>query len=90
MIVIGTNYVTIITWLVLNFLSCVINFEKLLRSQVTIFFAQEAERDLSKKWSPVVEMQYRGGRYKGRCQGGLPEGKVNSYKSIIASRAWSS
>ncbi|KAH1140463.1 hypothetical protein GYH30_029384 [Glycine max] len=35
----------------------------------------EAERDLSKKWSPVVEMQYRGGRYKGRCQGGLPEGK---------------
>ncbi|KAK7280560.1 hypothetical protein RJT34_25624 [Clitoria ternatea] len=35
----------------------------------------EAERDLSKKWSPVVEMHYRGGRYKGRCQGGLPEGK---------------
>ncbi|XP_072059666.1 protein ACCUMULATION AND REPLICATION OF CHLOROPLASTS 3, chloroplastic isoform X4 [Arachis hypogaea] len=35
----------------------------------------EAERDLSKKWNPVVEMQYRGGRYKGRCQGGLPEGK---------------
>ncbi|XP_029126592.1 protein ACCUMULATION AND REPLICATION OF CHLOROPLASTS 3 isoform X2 [Cajanus cajan] len=35
----------------------------------------EAERDVSKKWSPVVEMQYRGGRYKGRCQGGLPEGK---------------
>ncbi|CAJ1977610.1 unnamed protein product [Sphenostylis stenocarpa] len=38
-------------------------------------FYEEAERDLSKKWSPVVEMQYRGGRYKGRCQGGLPEGK---------------
>ncbi|MED6161054.1 hypothetical protein PIB30_057142 [Stylosanthes scabra] len=35
----------------------------------------EAERDLSKKWNPVMEMQYRGGRYKGRCQGGLPEGK---------------
>ncbi|XP_045831151.1 protein ACCUMULATION AND REPLICATION OF CHLOROPLASTS 3 isoform X2 [Trifolium pratense] len=35
----------------------------------------EAERDLSTKWSPVVEIQYRGGRYKGRCQGGLPEGK---------------
>ncbi|XP_004497166.1 protein ACCUMULATION AND REPLICATION OF CHLOROPLASTS 3, chloroplastic isoform X2 [Cicer arietinum] len=35
----------------------------------------EGERDVSKKWSPVVEMQYRGGRYKGRCQGGLPEGK---------------
>ncbi|XP_058768567.1 protein ACCUMULATION AND REPLICATION OF CHLOROPLASTS 3, chloroplastic isoform X3 [Vicia villosa] len=35
----------------------------------------EAERDLSMKWSPVVEIQYRGGRYKGRCQGGLPEGK---------------
>ncbi|CAL0320611.1 unnamed protein product [Lupinus luteus] len=35
----------------------------------------EAERDLPKKWSPVVEMPYRGGRYKGRCQGGLPEGK---------------
>ncbi|KAG2707718.1 hypothetical protein I3760_05G160400 [Carya illinoinensis] len=35
----------------------------------------EAERDSSKKWSPIVEMQYRGGVYRGRCQGGLPEGK---------------
>ncbi|KAK4264122.1 hypothetical protein QN277_029454 [Acacia crassicarpa] len=35
----------------------------------------EAERDSSKKWIPIVEMQYRGGQYKGRCQGGLPEGK---------------
>ncbi|KAH0990834.1 hypothetical protein GBA52_002317 [Prunus armeniaca] len=35
----------------------------------------EAERDSPKKWSPVVEMQYRGGIYEGRCQGGLPEGK---------------
>ncbi|KAK9935652.1 hypothetical protein M0R45_022745 [Rubus argutus] len=35
----------------------------------------EAERDSPKKWSPMVEMQYRGGIYKGRCQGGLPEGK---------------
>ncbi|XVE91892.1 hypothetical protein REPUB_Repub01dG0050600 [Reevesia pubescens] len=35
----------------------------------------EAERDSPKKWNPIVEMQYRGGVYKGRCQGGLPEGK---------------
>ncbi|CAL5210142.1 unnamed protein product [Lathyrus oleraceus] len=35
----------------------------------------EAERDMSIKWSRVVEIQYRGGRYKGRCQGGIPEGK---------------
>lgn len=35
----------------------------------------EAERDSPKKWSPTVEMKYRGGIYKGRCQGGLPEGK---------------
>ncbi|XWS69423.1 hypothetical protein CRYUN_Cryun04dG0177700 [Craigia yunnanensis] len=35
----------------------------------------EAERDSPKKWSPIVEMQYREGVYKGRCQGGLPEGK---------------
>uniref|UniRef100_A0A7N0ZUG0 Protein ACCUMULATION AND REPLICATION OF CHLOROPLASTS 3 n=1 Tax=Kalanchoe fedtschenkoi TaxID=63787 RepID=A0A7N0ZUG0_KALFE len=35
----------------------------------------EAERDVPKIWSPVIEMQYRGGVYKGRCQGGLPEGK---------------
>ncbi|KAK4784507.1 hypothetical protein SAY86_018875 [Trapa natans] len=35
----------------------------------------EAERDSPKKWNPIVEMQYRGGFYKGRCQGGLPEGK---------------
>ncbi|KAG9442443.1 hypothetical protein H6P81_018297 [Aristolochia fimbriata] len=35
----------------------------------------EVERDSHKKWNPVMEMQYRGGMYKGRCQGGLPEGK---------------
>ncbi|KAG5236740.1 protein ACCUMULATION AND REPLICATION OF CHLOROPLASTS [Salix suchowensis] len=35
----------------------------------------EAERDSPKKWSPLMEMQYRGGVYRGRCQGGLPEGK---------------
>ncbi|KAK7854741.1 protein accumulation and replication of chloroplasts 3 [Quercus suber] len=35
----------------------------------------EAERDSPKKWSPIVEIQYRGGIYRGRCQGGLPEGK---------------
>ncbi|KAM0961003.1 hypothetical protein ACFX13_020756 [Malus domestica] len=35
----------------------------------------EAERDSPKKWSPMVEMPYRGGIYEGRCQGGLPEGK---------------
>ncbi|KAL1216692.1 Protein ACCUMULATION AND REPLICATION OF CHLOROPLASTS 3 [Cardamine amara subsp. amara] len=35
----------------------------------------EAERDSSKRWSPILEMQYRGGLFKGRCQGGLPEGK---------------
>lgn len=35
----------------------------------------ESERESSKKWSPVVEIKYRGGSYMGRCQGGLPEGK---------------
>ncbi|CAN1137691.1 Protein ACCUMULATION AND REPLICATION OF CHLOROPLASTS 3, chloroplastic [Linum perenne] len=35
----------------------------------------ESERDSPRKWSPTTEMQYRGGVYKGRCQGGLPEGK---------------
>lgn len=35
----------------------------------------EAERDSPKKWNPVMELQYRGGLYRGRCQGGLPEGK---------------
>lgn len=35
----------------------------------------ENERDSPKKWSPILEMQYRGGAYRGRCQGGLPEGK---------------
>lgn len=35
----------------------------------------ESERESSKKWSPVVEIKYRGGSYLGRCQGGLPEGK---------------
>ncbi|KAH9611373.1 hypothetical protein KSS87_021304 [Heliosperma pusillum] len=35
----------------------------------------EAERDSKIKWSPVMKIQYRGGFYKGRCQGGLPEGR---------------
>lgn len=35
----------------------------------------EAERDAKTRWSPVVEIRYRGGIYKGRCQGGLPEGR---------------
>ncbi|GFP93967.1 protein accumulation and replication of chloroplasts 3 [Phtheirospermum japonicum] len=35
----------------------------------------ESERDSQKKWSRVVEMKYRGGTYRGRTQGGLPEGK---------------
>ncbi|CAA0811547.1 Protein ACCUMULATION AND REPLICATION OF CHLOROPLASTS 3 [Striga hermonthica] len=35
----------------------------------------ESERDSQNKWSRVVEMKYRGGIYRGRIQGGLPEGK---------------
>ncbi|XP_072976119.1 protein ACCUMULATION AND REPLICATION OF CHLOROPLASTS 3, chloroplastic isoform X1 [Typha angustifolia] len=35
----------------------------------------EAERELEKSWTPLMEIQYRGGTYRGRCQGGLPEGK---------------
>ncbi|KAK4423331.1 protein ACCUMULATION AND REPLICATION OF CHLOROPLASTS 3 [Sesamum alatum] len=35
----------------------------------------ESERDSQKKWSRLVEMKYRGGIYRGRAQGGLPEGK---------------
>ncbi|KAM6567484.1 hypothetical protein CsatA_026612 [Cannabis sativa] len=35
----------------------------------------EAERDSPKNWSPTVKMKYRGGIYRGRCQGGIPEGK---------------
>ncbi|XP_056164572.1 protein ACCUMULATION AND REPLICATION OF CHLOROPLASTS 3, chloroplastic isoform X2 [Syzygium oleosum] len=35
----------------------------------------EAERSSPKTWNPNVEMKYRGGIYRGRCQGGLPEGK---------------
>ncbi|XP_047330382.1 protein ACCUMULATION AND REPLICATION OF CHLOROPLASTS 3, chloroplastic [Impatiens glandulifera] len=35
----------------------------------------ESERDSRKKWNPMVVMKYRGGKYEGRCQGGLPEGK---------------
>ncbi|XP_021856013.2 protein ACCUMULATION AND REPLICATION OF CHLOROPLASTS 3, chloroplastic isoform X2 [Spinacia oleracea] len=35
----------------------------------------ESERETKTKWSPVMEIRYRGGVYKGRCQGGLPEGR---------------
>ncbi|KAL2906942.1 Protein ACCUMULATION AND REPLICATION OF CHLOROPLASTS 3 [Bienertia sinuspersici] len=35
----------------------------------------ESERDNKTRWSPVMEIRYRGGVYKGRCQGGLPEGR---------------
>lgn len=43
---------------------------------MNVCFVKESERDSQKKWSRVVEMRYRGGIYKGRTQGGLPEGKV--------------
>ncbi|KAL0372803.1 UNVERIFIED_CONTAM: protein ACCUMULATION AND REPLICATION OF CHLOROPLASTS 3 [Sesamum calycinum] len=39
------------------------------------YYIKESERDSQKKWSRVVEMKYRGGIYRGRAQGGLPEGK---------------
>ncbi|KAH9288389.1 hypothetical protein KI387_032506, partial [Taxus chinensis] len=35
----------------------------------------ETERGLKRKWSPIIEMRYRDGMYRGRCKGGLPEGK---------------
>lgn len=35
----------------------------------------ESERDSKARWSRMVEIRYRGGVYKGRCQGGLPEGR---------------
>ncbi|KAJ6846151.1 protein ACCUMULATION AND REPLICATION OF CHLOROPLASTS 3 isoform X1 [Iris pallida] len=35
----------------------------------------ESERESPKSWSPVIELQYRGGTYKGHSQGGLPDGK---------------
>ncbi|KMZ76289.1 hypothetical protein ZOSMA_104G00420 [Zostera marina] len=35
----------------------------------------DAERESGKKWTPIIEMKFRGGLYRGRCEGGLPEGK---------------
>lgn len=35
----------------------------------------ESERESPKSWTPILEMPYRGGIYRGRCEGGLPEGK---------------
>ncbi|PNT65114.1 hypothetical protein BRADI_4g37530v3 [Brachypodium distachyon] len=35
----------------------------------------DAEREPEKTWSPIVEIQYGGGTYRGRCQEGVPEGK---------------
>lgn len=43
----------------------------------------ESERESQKKWSPVGKMNYRGGIYVGRCQGGLPEGKVLTGAHIV-------
>lgn len=43
---------------------------------MSVYCVKESERDSEKKWSRVVEIRYRGGIYKGRSQGGLPEGKV--------------
>jgi hypothetical protein len=53
-----------------------------------IVLLQESERDSPKKWSPLVEMQYRGGIYRGRCQGGLPEGKVLFHKILTKINFW--
>ncbi|KAI4388809.1 hypothetical protein MLD38_001106 [Melastoma candidum] len=35
----------------------------------------DAERNNPRTWNPLIEMEYRGCIYKGRCRGGLPEGK---------------
>ncbi|KAL9258703.1 ACCUMULATION AND REPLICATION OF CHLOROPLASTS 3, chloroplastic-like protein [Drosera capensis] len=35
----------------------------------------EAERDSKSRLSPIMEIDYRGGIYKGHCQGGFPEGR---------------
>ncbi|TVU10393.1 hypothetical protein EJB05_43918, partial [Eragrostis curvula] len=35
----------------------------------------DAEREAEKTWSPIVEIRYGGGTYRGRCQEGVPEGK---------------
>lgn len=35
----------------------------------------DAEREQEKMWSPIVEIRYGGGTYRGRCQEGVPEGK---------------
>lgn len=35
----------------------------------------DAEREPEKTWSPIVEIHYVGGTYRGRCQEGVPEGK---------------
>ncbi|KAL9229471.1 hypothetical protein vseg_004934 [Gypsophila vaccaria] len=35
----------------------------------------ETERDSKLRWSRVMKIQYRGGIYEGRCEGGLPEGR---------------
>ncbi|KAG5531932.1 hypothetical protein RHGRI_026514 [Rhododendron griersonianum] len=44
-------------------------------SSGVLTYKPEAERESQHKWNPIVEISYRGGKYKGRCQGGLPEGK---------------
>uniref|UniRef100_A0A0D9XGK8 Protein ACCUMULATION AND REPLICATION OF CHLOROPLASTS 3 n=1 Tax=Leersia perrieri TaxID=77586 RepID=A0A0D9XGK8_9ORYZ len=35
----------------------------------------DAERESEKTWSPIVEIQFGGGIYRGKCQEGVPEGK---------------
>uniref|UniRef100_A0ACD5XPI1 Uncharacterized protein n=2 Tax=Avena sativa TaxID=4498 RepID=A0ACD5XPI1_AVESA len=35
----------------------------------------DAEREPEKTWSPIVEIQFGEGTYRGRCQEGVPEGK---------------
>ena len=42
------------------------------------FSLQDAEREPEKTWSPIVEIHYGGGTYRGRFQEGVPEGKVKS------------
>jgi hypothetical protein len=48
-----------------------------------LFFLQDAEREPEKTWSPIVEIRYGGGTYRGRCQEGVPEGKVRSELHVL-------
>ncbi|XP_021318294.1 uncharacterized protein LOC8086487 isoform X2 [Sorghum bicolor] len=58
-----------------NFFAVIIHIGPLRCWPGGLCLSRSIEREPEKTWSPIVEIRYGGGTYRGICQEGVPEGK---------------